>query len=309
MPTFQGVSTRFVAALSPTVTITKPPGLAVGEGMVVHIAYLGTSVDIIPPAGWTEHFQSGVAYLATKIADAGDVAGANFIFTFAAGTGSECASLMHFSGIDPGGFVDNSALAAGVPVNPYITPALVASRTARFIISAAAGGFTNRGTGAIHTGPAGHTERADGVANRPSLAVYTKDVEVVSVGTEAILSANPDGGQHTITLAIVGPLPVTTPQGVDAIAVGAPGVSATFIPLLPPPPPPPVLVSGCEFAGIDAGSDPPTIRDACGEIPRVDDAVEFTGVQAGQAEPVEPVGGFFSLGRVRLRIFSPNSVQ
>ena len=40
----------------------------------------------------------------------------------------------------------------------------------------------------------------------------------------------------------------------------------------------------------------------------MDDAVEFTGVQAGQAEPVEPVGGFFSLGRVRIRILNPNSI-
>lgn len=65
----------------------------------------------------------------------------------------------------------------------------------------------------------------------------------------------------------------------------------------------------CEFAGIQSGSTAPTVRDDCGVIPRVTDPVVFTGVQAGSNEPVEPVGGFFSLGRVRFRVFSPNTVQ
>lgn len=106
-------------------------------------------------------------------------------------------------------------------------------------------------------------------------------------------------------------------EQVDAIATGVPGVGTTFIPVFVPPPPPPPSPpaplddpsSDCIFQGIQVGAPTPTMRDDCGQVPRVDDAVEFTGVQAGQVEPVEPAEGWASLGTVRFRVFSPNSVQ
>jgi len=319
MPTFLGVTTHFQSLASGIVFLPKPPLLAVGDGMVAHIAYKNVPVNISPPFGWTEHLETGLGYVATKVADAADVLAVTFQFTFA-GITSRCASLMHFSGVEQtAGFVDNIAQIqqpAFGGTSPIFCPALVASRTARFIISAHSSSSSNRGQGVpIFTGPAGFTERADGTAFELALGVYTKDVEVLSIPSEAIV-VSPVGNilQAGVAMAIVGPLPTA----IDAVAVGSPNVTTFFIPFVPPPPvgPPPSPpapvddpASDCTFAGIQVGAPVPSVRDDCGVIPRVDDAVEFTGVQAGQAEPVEPVGGFFSLGRVRIRILNPNSVQ
>ncbi len=543
--TFQQVTTEFISFGATLVTLPRPSALQIGDGMVVHISHQNVSADVIPPAGWTENLQANETYVASKIADAADVAAVDFKFNFipaASPVSSRCASLMSFSGVDPspGGFVDNIALIAQPffgTSDPIFCPALVASKTARFVLSAHSSSSFNRGQGAsIHTGPAGFTERADGSAFEMALGVYTSDVESLSIPSESISITGGFGGNrfqtgvsmamiasaaifksistvyqnfgvatsvtvpapaglcvgelmvvmgitnanfgtsapvnfpvgwtildqsnpaignpigflgtkiatqadlganfvfshngptadewnigiwriaahagldtfavtttddiplanpffpshitvadnilairfagwentgteptaigalsHTIRAqnggpfdpgpsdptaiwatqdviesppgslisarvisqdgtgntravgysfgVVPGPLLTDNCQLNPAVAVGVASVGTTFIPIAVPPPPP-ALVDGCEFAGIDpTGSDPPDVRDGCGIIPRVDDAVEFVGVQAGQAEPVEPVGGFFSLGRVRQRILNPNSVQ
>ncbi len=324
MPIFQQVTTEFISFGASVVTLPRPSALQIGDGMVVHISHQNVSADVVPPAGWTDNQEGPLEYVASKVADAADVVAVSFLFNFlpaASPVSSRCASLMSFSGVDSSGFVDNLAIIAQPffgTSDPIFTPALTASRRALFILSAHSSSSFNRGQGMTnrHTGPAGFTERADGMAFEMGLGVYTRDgVEVLSIPQLSISIQGGFGGnrfQTGVSMAIVG-----IREQIDAIAVGSPSVVTQFFPFtIPPPaipPSPPAPVddpdSGCIFAGIQVGAPVPDVRDDCGVVPRVDDAVEFVGVQAGQAEPVEPVGGFFSLGRVRQRILNPNSVQ
>lgn len=211
MPTFEQVTTEFVSSGNNRVTLPKPSGLQVGDGMVVHIALKNGGANIAPPGAWIEHTDNTLSYVATKIADAADVVAANFQFIFASGLPSRCGSLMRFSDVLQGAFGD-AFLLAGASGTPMVTPALVASRQALFIISGHSSSSFNRGQGSmIHTAPVGHTERADGTAFELGLGVFTKDVEVVSVGAESIISASPGNvANHTTTLAILGPIPTVT---------------------------------------------------------------------------------------------------
>lgn len=76
-------------ACGTTMTLTKPTGLAVGDLMIVIIGIDSTS-SLATPAGWTkQQAQTGGGYgntLFTKVADAADVAAANFSFTKPAST-------------------------------------------------------------------------------------------------------------------------------------------------------------------------------------------------------------------------------
>ncbi len=191
------------------------PGLVVGDGLLC-IGIKKTALSpITPPAGYATHVDNGSTGIFSKIADAGDVSATIHDFIFASGLSSERAVLMRFTDVDPAGFVDNFST-VGSGFNPIVCPALVASRSARFVIAGVGNSSFNRG-GSSHTGPAGFTERDDGVFFELSLGVYTKDVLAVSIGTENII---PSQAANLIaqgsTIALLGPIPTVTQAQVKA---------------------------------------------------------------------------------------------
>jgi hypothetical protein len=88
-------------------TIPKPTGLAVGDLMVACLSTHGGSVTLAGPAGWDEsipeHNPSASVVITssvwTKIADAADVAAANFAFT-STGSSRGAATISRWTGHD-----------------------------------------------------------------------------------------------------------------------------------------------------------------------------------------------------------------
>lgn len=104
--TVQSVSAVATVSSTDTVTITKPTGLAVGDLLVAVLAgYAGDGSgvgDINIKSGWTDAETNKLAETANsiqyKIADAADVAAANFSFTKTAATDSFVGQLIRASG-------------------------------------------------------------------------------------------------------------------------------------------------------------------------------------------------------------------
>lgn len=100
MATFQSVQSNVSDNIG-TVTITKPVSLAVGDLLLAGIMVdrdAGATASIATPAGWTQEALVDVEGLSrnalgvfSKLADAADVAAANFTFT---GTGSTASMSM-----------------------------------------------------------------------------------------------------------------------------------------------------------------------------------------------------------------------
>ncbi len=129
MSTYQSVQSGS-SNNSGTVTMTKPVGLAVGDWLVAGVwadRDSGSSVtNINTPAGWTQEeiwFAGGpnaAMAIFSKVADAGDVAAANFTFTASGSTGNMhmIGQLARITGV---AFRDNSTMSADGTSGAIIT--------------------------------------------------------------------------------------------------------------------------------------------------------------------------------------------
>lgn len=101
---YQSIATTDFNEVSPgTLTITKPSGLAVGDMMVAYIVW-DTSDTTAPtlPSGFTSllHDTTGTkSAWAYKVADSGDVAASNFVFTLAGTVSASGGSIMRWTGV------------------------------------------------------------------------------------------------------------------------------------------------------------------------------------------------------------------
>lgn len=107
----------------PSVTITKPSGLAVGDEMYAQIICFGASLTT--PTGWTAIYNavmvnSPIAVF-SKTADSGDVAASDFTFT--GSTISQISgTILHVSGL---GIVDDSASVVMSGTSPAVTASAI----------------------------------------------------------------------------------------------------------------------------------------------------------------------------------------
>lgn len=120
--TVQSVSSVARNTLSTTLTITKPTGLAVGDLMVAHLVRSDNDQNsrTWSLAGWTSAVDtqgndtgigsSGMAAL-YKIADSGDVAASNFIFTIGSAADLLAGAIYRISGHSPSAPINTSASA------------------------------------------------------------------------------------------------------------------------------------------------------------------------------------------------------
>jgi len=154
--------------------LPKPPGLAVGDGMVAWLESGNGAITLnSAPAGWTvvvnERF-SGVGYrriIATKIADAADVAASTFAFTWSANATGQGFTFA-YRDIDPANFFTISARtdagleSSGPGGNVTVTcPSVVTVEPNSLLLRFASfQGFNVTDDGFI-TEEAGHTERLD----------------------------------------------------------------------------------------------------------------------------------------------------
>jgi hypothetical protein len=141
-----------------TFTVTKPAGLAVGDLMISLIYNTSNMAGLVGPSGFTffsaAYNVSGSYYsrAAYKVADAADVAAANFTFTLASGFGGSGLMMFAFRGAHPTS-----------PIQDYTT-ALTTGSTSINYNSATAASTNNLivalGESSTNPGaPAGYTSR------------------------------------------------------------------------------------------------------------------------------------------------------
>jgi len=101
---YQSFNTTAIA--EGAITITKPTGLAVGDGMFVFLAF-STSDTTPTPSGWTVVRNNSADFNAStdgaifyKIATSGDVAASNFSFDVTDTVGQLTGTLVRISGVD-----------------------------------------------------------------------------------------------------------------------------------------------------------------------------------------------------------------
>jgi len=182
------------------------PGLQVGDGLLCVITKKTALSPITPPAGYVTHLDNGIDFIASKIADAGDVAAIQHDFIFASGLSSEMGWLARFTDPMPSNFVD-TFMDVGSGFNPIVTPADTASRAALWVIYGTGNSSFNRG-GSSHTGPAGFTERNDHVFFEISLGLYIQDVETVSIAPQNIIPSQAANlGARGGVIALLGVVP------------------------------------------------------------------------------------------------------
>ncbi len=184
------------------------PGLQVGDGLLCVITKkaAGAASPITPPAGYVVHLDNSIDFMASKVADAGDVAATIHDFIFASGLSSEQGVLMRFTDVMPSNFVD-TFMDVGSGNSPIVTPADTASRAALWLIYGTGNSSFNR-SGNTHTGPAGFTERKDNTFFEISLALYVRDAEIISIPSHNITPTNAANlGSRGGTIALLGVVP------------------------------------------------------------------------------------------------------
>lgn len=176
---FRGVGATTIRDATSTAAfvVTKPAGIRLTDCLVAWIAINPITVNLTPPAGWTQLFVNSdttVKFQAWyKIATAVDVAAANYSFTVSA-TCTGVAGMTAYAGVDEVDVIPEPALSSintGATATAHATPTYATSGD-RILISACAIGAA----ASANTFTGTDTERIDvqnaSGAARVSFAVY-----------------------------------------------------------------------------------------------------------------------------------------
>lgn len=132
---YESIATTDFNEVSPgTLTITKPTGLAVGDMMIANLVWNSNDTEAPTlPSGWTQLFHSTTgtkSAMAYKVADSGDVAASNFVFTLAGTVSASGGSIMRWSGvgqIDAGSVYRDLSTTATPTFTTGVTPSVADS--------------------------------------------------------------------------------------------------------------------------------------------------------------------------------------
>ncbi len=162
------ISGSFGRAASTSVTVTAPSGIQNGD-LLVALSYVGSTVTVTPPSGFSQIYADQVSNPGTTISvKTAQAESGNYTFTLSSSSNVTVAILVYrnatavnaISGVNRPG--TSSATATAPSITPTYTGVLVAA-------------FTNSsGTSTIATPPAGMTQRIanEGTSNPPNLTVY-----------------------------------------------------------------------------------------------------------------------------------------
>lgn len=185
-----------------SLVITKPAGLAVNDVMVAHVAQRAgsTGTTLAVPSGWTKldsdqmmgsaggtNSQRSAAFY--KVADAADVAGANFTWTFSGVTDS-VGGIIAYSNVEPSDPIDASSTMQGTSNINTIPATAVTTRYTNDMIVVM---YAENGNG-TYTPPASFNERFD----------FANGTQISAMGADLIQAAQGTTGTLTSTLSANG---------------------------------------------------------------------------------------------------------
>ncbi len=187
---YHSIATTDFNEVSPgTLTITKPTGLAVNDTMIANIVWDSNDATAPTlPSGWTQLFHDSTATKsagAYKVADSGDVAASNFVFTLAGTVNASGGSIMRWSGVGlvQAGTMDRENSSTNAPV---FTTGITPNTAGTGIIFAYHSPYTHTvSTYAIATDNPSWTEIADEQNVSPDLTMslaYAIRTEVTATG-------------------------------------------------------------------------------------------------------------------------------
>jgi len=176
-------------------TITKPTGLTVGDLMVAVIAKNNDQYGIVAPVGWTllytdepSHTDSTSFY---KVADSGDVAGSNFIFTT---TSHKLAGVVYrFSEASTNPNILTAVSRQTQSSTISVTPEVPTSVVIVYFIAGDNGGRTSSVTSTSITGSPTFTERID--------SQDTSGLDVSFTVSDAVIASEAEITNMTVNLA------------------------------------------------------------------------------------------------------------
>lgn len=240
---YQSIATTDFNEVSPaTLTITKPSGLAVGDMMVAYIVW-DTSNTTAPtlPSGWTLllHDTTGTkSAWAYKIADSGDVAASNFVFTLDGTVTASGGSIMRWSGvglINAGSTVRVNSSTSTPSFAGGITPSVANS----YLIMGYHSPYTHTvSTYAITTDNPTWTEIADEQNVTPDLTMslaYASRPEVTATGDFSLTTSSTHNDHNGVLIYLSPRTDVNLSMPVGTLTLTSPTPSLTVDVIIPMP--------------------------------------------------------------------------
>lgn len=236
MSTYQSFQSN-TAAGSNSVIITKPVGLAVGDLMLAHISAHrnnGGTIALVQPGGWTleENTTDSAFYsdmsVYSKIADAADVAAANFTFTSSGGSAPSIGGhLIRFTnyGLKAGERSNSQNTAIATLTGTTFTPTLPNTTFVFFAATHCNAGVSTLNTYALATDNPTWTERSELAINTAnydsqiSFATATR-AQATATGTITLTKSNANASQDNMIVLALAPVVngSITPGNTRAIA-------------------------------------------------------------------------------------------
>lgn len=246
-PLWQSKSTA-TSISGASATNAKPTGLAVGDLMLRLVGHKNATLDVTTPAGWTlvggvtsSTGASGMRLkVFTKVADAADVAAANFTTNFT-GAVPHNVELFRVTGQRATNPVESCVFGFG-PSGPTCTAPSVNTQSVNTLALAA--GLSDGGGGVgWGAAPGGWTARSLQNAGKPAnMASYSRTFsENGAVGTTLIVGDSTAADQWATVMMVI------AANGAGSVAPAPPPPSPAPPPPAPPPPAPAPPGGGTPF--------------------------------------------------------------